>query len=131
VKRNSVFGVSFDDFIRELFVRTMMDKEMPDYIYPISGGTWNIAGLRVPVIHTAALNSVLCKFAMHDHLDVINSLIEDSLLQSERCRRPYYMRSTTRLSSELPSVLNRYVPVSTVESLVHDNIEEFPSITSD
>jgi hypothetical protein len=107
------FGISFTDFLIEMFVRTMLVDDLPDYIYPVSAGCWNISGVSSRDISPVKLHKVLCKFAMNDcHKDVTQ--LATSLLMLEN--KPHYIRGTVRLTDKMPSVYNRYVETSGMKS---------------
>jgi hypothetical protein len=103
------FDVSWNHFIQEMFVRTIMEEPMPDYLYPITSGEWLIAGTPLDPITPADINRTFCKFEiLHDSKSVAGFV--DSMLLTNTDFD--HIRKSVRLSDKLPLIYSVYVQSS-------------------
>jgi hypothetical protein len=116
-QKHQVFGITFETFVKEMFVRTVTGESMPDFLYPVSTGDWKISGSSLSPVNPASINRTFCKFEMIDSSSDIEEFINSMLLKNHDMR---YIKGTVRLSERLPLVYSIYVQSS---SSVVDEIE--------
>lgn len=107
MKMSQKFGIDWNMFMKELYVRTLLNKPLPDYIYPLTAGAWNICGAPNKSVGVAALHPMFCKLEMSDYPQGIDHFVKDMLLINSDMN---YIHKNCRLTEFLPDVYCRYVP---------------------
>jgi hypothetical protein len=103
------FEISWPQFVQEMFVRTVMEEPMPDYLYPITSGEWQIAGTPLDAVTPADFNRTFCKFEMLHNSGEISDFVDSMLMLDNDLD---YVRQSVRLSEKLPLIYSIYVQSS-------------------
>lgn len=120
-QKSNEFHITFRDFVLEMYVRTMLSEPLPNYLYPISDGSWNFGIIQTSSISPCSVNPIICKFNLNQPTNNINELISDMLMLTPGYTNPYYIKRTARLSEHLPNVYHRFVPYSDVKLSDNEN----------
>lgn len=121
------FRISYASFLHEMFVRTVLEGAMPDYMYPVSSGSWKGSlGSSVNVM-PVNLHPVFCKFGLDSKDDNISEFVENVSLNNKEFKPPYFCKSKTRLTRVIPNIYNRYLPIADLERPVDEIIYDEPN----
>lgn len=115
-------SISYDQFLKELYCRTMLSGSMPGYMYPISAGMWVGSLSNSVIVYPAKLNPVFCKFGLVDEGSNLRDFISKVCLTYPNYKVPSFIRSRTRLSEYLPNILHMYLPIP------NENVCKLPAI---
>lgn len=106
-QRKMKSGIDFDSFIRELFIRSLIVGDIPEYFPFLTRSQWKGAGTNSPNIAAPTLHRI-CKFGLVDHLNVIEKYVE--MITMRDVLPPSYVRKLTRLTESLPGAFVRFSP---------------------
>lgn len=126
-QKEMVAHLSRNDFIREMFVKTLIQEGYPDYIYNISSARWEGNSGKSNNIGVASLSSLFCKFGLSDFNKHIENFVEQLSLDQHDSGfiPPYYAKSRTRLCENIPSLYNNFLPVAEF-GIIQDELSEEP-----
>lgn len=109
--------LSYERVLKEIFVRTVLDSDTPEFYQTITKGMWKGSQGSSYTVNPASLNVALCKFGLSDQFEHSYAFIKKILLITNIYRAPKYASRKTRLSEKLPNIYCRYLPVSGIDSL--------------
>lgn len=115
-QHSRTFGISYNDFLFEMLVRSLLNGPTPDYFLTFSEGRWvGSTGSSLTIV-PGHINPLFHKFGLNDHHHFITDFIKKVMLDKGGDHKqfipPYYVRSQTRLTESLPGVFTHFVPVN-------------------
>lgn len=125
---DSKFSLKFEQFLIELYVRTVLTSKVPDYIPLITRGQWNSGNIKSLEISTPYLNNYFVKFDLSDYQTKTDNFVLDIICQSEDTRLDKNFRNKTRLTLECPKMFNRFILSDEPECFsIHDEYTITPN----
>lgn len=111
--------LTFEQFLSELYVRSLMVDDVPDYFPLISKGQWKGSSVSSFAIASPILHRI-AKFGLPSHVEIIYDHVRKITMRDEK--PPTYVRNLTRLTESLPSIFKCLVPSDDYEGSFVPNI---------
>lgn len=105
----NVSKIDYDQFIREILIRTLSGDAIPESYPLFTRGKWYNDNATSGYFTCTHLHP-FAKFALRNNAyATINSLVDDLLLNEEDNTKPVFLKSHIRLMDEMSSIIDRYV----------------------
>lgn len=118
-QRDMYSVMTFRDYMKEMFIRSMLDGESPTYLKFITEASWIGSQGTSTMVHPATYNPIFCKFGLEDNASHFDNTSRAICMDSPDFKCPEYVRRTTRLSESMPNIYHMYLP--TIFTLENDN----------
>jgi hypothetical protein len=109
------FSMTKTAFFKEMYVKTMLYGDLPNYFCFITESEWEGNQSSSIPVHPASLHNIFSKFGLGEPLSNIDKVTSELLLDTPEYKRPYYVKSMTRLTRDMPSIYGRFLEVYKIE----------------
>jgi hypothetical protein len=106
--RDTKIEIEFREFIKELFIRSLLREGVPEYIPLFTLGRWNFGTLKTPHIKTS-YNHSLAKFKIENLFTNMRVISKQILLDRDVVYIPKYIKGSSMLVGGKPDVVHRII----------------------
>lgn len=116
------FTIDLKQFYREMFVRTFISGDLPNYMLFVSLGMWKGNLSSSVKINPCAMHPVFAKYGLQDPVNHARKISLDLVMDSKGFSTPSYVKYRTRLVKSFPHIYHNYLEVQSSSESILDSI---------